>query len=75
MEEWLFHRELLTHGQGIHRKNGVPPGINSSFTRNPPKEGDFTGSYQLIDADSDQIDQNTQKSLRTLTIPGKVMKI
>jgi hypothetical protein len=31
---------------------GLPPGITSSGTRNPPEEGDYTGNYQLIYSDS-----------------------
>jgi hypothetical protein len=30
----------------------IPPGITSSYTRNPPEEGDSTGNYQLIYSDS-----------------------
>jgi hypothetical protein len=52
-EERLFRQELPAHGLGIHRRNGIQPGNTSSRTRSPTKEGDSTGNYQLIDADSD----------------------
>jgi hypothetical protein len=45
----------------------MPPGIASSWTRNPPEEKDSAGNYQLIYADSDQ---NERKILRTVSIPG-----
>jgi hypothetical protein len=38
-------------------------GITSSWTRNTPKEVDFTGNYQLLDADSNQKAQNARKIL------------
>jgi hypothetical protein len=60
--EMLFHQELSAHGQGIrlrnvyglgiYRRNLIPLEITSSYMRNPPKEGDFAGNFQLIDADS-----------------------
>jgi hypothetical protein len=41
---------------------GFPPGSTASGTRNPPKEYDSAGNNQLMEADSDQQDQNVQKS-------------
>jgi hypothetical protein len=40
------------------RRKVFPPGITSSETRNPPEERDSTGNNQLMEADSDQHDQN-----------------
>jgi hypothetical protein len=34
----LFRQELPAYGRGIHRRDGIPPGIISSWTRNPPEE-------------------------------------
>jgi hypothetical protein len=48
-KEWLFRRELPAPWQGIHRKNGILPGITGSRTRNPPKELDSAGNYQFLD--------------------------
>jgi hypothetical protein len=46
----------------------LPPGIVSSGTRNPPKEGDSVGNHQLMEADSNQ--QDARKILQTVTISG-----
>jgi hypothetical protein len=51
-DKWGICREFPPHGRGIHRRKGIPPGITSSETRKPPEEGDSTGNYQLIYADS-----------------------
>jgi hypothetical protein len=37
---------------------GFLPGITTSGTRNQPKEYDSAGNNQLMEADSDQQDQN-----------------
>jgi hypothetical protein len=34
LEDWLFRRELPAQRRGIHPKNGIPPGITSSWTLN-----------------------------------------
>jgi hypothetical protein len=47
-----------------------PPGITRSETRNPPEEWDSAGNNQLMEADSDQQDQNVQKILKAVTISG-----
>jgi hypothetical protein len=49
---------------------GFPPGITSSGTRIPPEEWDSTGNNQLMEADSDQQDQNVRKILKAVTISG-----
>jgi hypothetical protein len=36
---WLFYRELLAHGRGVHQKNAFQSGNTSSWTRNPPRGG------------------------------------
>jgi hypothetical protein len=43
----LFRRELPAHGQGIHRGRLIPPGITSSWMRNPSKEFLFRRMWQL----------------------------
>jgi hypothetical protein len=54
----------------------ILPGITSSWTRNPPEDGDFcrysAGNYQFIGADESLQDQNARKILRTVTISGSV---
>jgi hypothetical protein len=61
--------------QGLesHRKNGFPPGITSSWTRNPLEEWNSAGNQQIMDADSGGQDQNARKILQTVTIPGSVV--
>jgi hypothetical protein len=49
---------------------GFPLGITSSGTRNPPKEYDSAGNNKLMEADSDQQDQNVLKILKAVTISG-----
>jgi hypothetical protein len=61
-EEWLFLRELPANRQGIHWRNGIPPGITYSQKRNIPKEWDFAGNNQLMQADSHQPDQNAREN-------------
>jgi hypothetical protein len=51
-DKWGICWELPPHGSGIHRRKGIPPGITSSQTRNPPEGGNSTGNYKLIYADS-----------------------
>jgi hypothetical protein len=47
---------------------GSLPGITSSRTRNPPEEYDFAVNNQLMEAHSDQQDQNVRKILKAVTI-------
>jgi hypothetical protein len=61
---------ITSNRRGIHQRMGFPPGITSSGTRNPPKEYDSAGNYQLIEADLDQQDQNVRKILKAVTISG-----
>jgi hypothetical protein len=49
---------------------GLPLGITSSGTRNPPEEYHSAGNNQLIEADSDRQDQNVRKILKAVTISG-----
>jgi hypothetical protein len=49
---------------------GFPPGITTSWTRNPPEEYDSARNNQLMEADSDRQDQNVRKILKAVTISG-----
>jgi hypothetical protein len=74
-EEYLFCCEVPAQGLGSHRRNGFPPGITSSWTRNlpVPEEWNSARNHQLMDADSGRQDQNARKILRTVTIQGSVV--
>jgi hypothetical protein len=37
--------ELPANGREIHRRNGIPPGITSSKTKNPSEEWDSAKNY------------------------------
>jgi hypothetical protein len=52
---------------------GFPLGITSSGTRNLPEEYDSVGNNQLIEAVSDQQDQNVRKILKAVTISGSTI--
>jgi hypothetical protein len=44
----FFRRELPAQGRGIRQRNGIPPGITSSKTKNPTEEEDYASNYKLI---------------------------
>jgi hypothetical protein len=49
---------------------GFPPGITSSWTRNPPEEYDSARYNHLMQADSDRQDQYVRKILKAVAISG-----
>jgi hypothetical protein len=66
----VFCREISAKKCGIHWRNVIPPGITSSWNRNPPRESGSAESFHLMNAVSVWQDQNGRKILQTVTILG-----